>query len=250
MRELLRRFRFLFHRERFESDLDDEIRFHLEMKERKSGNPDAARRQFGNIGILKEVSREMWGWTSIERLWQDLRYAMRQLAANPGFSLIAALSLALGIGANTAIFGMIDHVMLRLLPVRDPQELLVMRGGVPYPRFEELRKRNAVFSEMFGSHVMTDLQVKMPGGADSLATGELVSGNYFQMLGVRPAMGRTILPEDDLAPESSPVAVISYGYWKRAFGGSTDVLGKRIRVRSGTANGNSSGLDVYDKPGA
>jgi hypothetical protein len=246
MREFWRRLRFLIHRNRFESDLDQEMRFHLEMKAHNAGDPYAARRQFGNVGLLKEVSREMWGWTSLERLWQDLRYALRQLAANPGFASIAILSLALGIGANTAIFGLIDHVMLRLLPVQNPQELLVIRRNVSYPRFEEIRRRNSVFSSMFGVHVMTDLDVKNLGSA----TGELVSGNYFQTLGVRAALGRTLLPEDDAAPESSPVAVIGYGYWKRAFGGSAGVLGKTIQVKTGKPNAGTSGLDVYDSPGS
>lgn len=243
MRELWRRLRFLFRRSEFEDDLDEEIRFHLDMKAQKTGDACAARRQFGNVANLKEVSREMWGWTSVERLWQDLRYASRQLAANPGFASIAVLSLALGIGANTAIFGLIDHVMLRFLPVRNPEELLVIRRNFSYPSFEELRRRNTVFSSIFGAHMMRDLEVKDLG----TATGELVSGNYFKMLGVRTALGRTLLPEDDTAPESSPVAVISYGYWKRVFGGSADVLGRKIQVRTGMANAGTSGLDVYDK---
>jgi predicted permease len=246
MREIWRRLRFLFHRERFESDLDEEMRFHLTMKAQKTGDAHAARRQFGNAAILKEVSREMWGWASLERLWRDLRYGMRQLAANPGFTAVAVLSLALGIGANTAIFSLIDHVMLRLLPVRSPEELLVIRGINSYPRFEEVRRRNTVFSAIFGVHVMNELDVKDKGRA----TGELVSGNYFQTLGVGAAMGRTILPEDDGAPESGPVAVISHGYWKRAFGGSADVLGKKIQVKTGQADANTGGLDVYDAPGS
>lgn len=246
MRELWRRLRFLIDRERFETDLDEEMRFHLEMKAQKTGDPYTARRQFGNAGILKEVSREMWGWMSVERLWQDLRYAKRQLAANPGFVAVAVLSLALGIGANTAIFGLIDHVMLRLLPVRHPEQLAVIRETVSYPRFEELRRRNAVFSSMLGVHLMTDLEVTHLGSA----TGELVSGNYFQTLGVPAALGRTLLPEDDAAPEAGPVAVISDGYWKRAFGASADVLGKKIQVRTGRPNAGTSGLDVYDAPGA
>lgn len=222
------------------------MRFHLEMKAQQSGDPHAARKQFGNVAILKEASREMWGWTSLERLGQDVRYAVRQLAANRGFAAIAVLSLALGIGANTAIFGLIDHVMLRLLPVRNPGELLVMRRTVSYPNFEEMRRRNAVFSSMFAVHVMTELEVKNLGSA----TGELVSGNYFQTLGVRAAIGRTLVPEDGRAPESSPVAVIGYGYWKRVFGGSPDVLGKQIQVKTGKANAGTSGLDVYDRPGS
>src|SRR5262252_2724916 len=133
MRELWRRLRFVIDRGRFECDLDEEMRFHLEMKARKLGDARAAQRQFGNTAMLKEVSREMWGWASLERLWQDLRYAIRQFGANPGFASFAVLSLALGIGANTAIFGLIDHVMLRYLPVRNPEELLVVERSFSYP---------------------------------------------------------------------------------------------------------------------
>src|ERR1043166_5889159 len=165
----------------------------------------------------------MPGWKSVEGLFQDLRYATRQLGRNPGFAIVAVLSLALGIGANTAIFGLIDHVMLRLLPVRNPEELLVVRGLFSYPRFEQIRDRNEVFSGVFGSHTLTDMTVKTPGNPTGQATGELVSGTYFQLLGVNTVIGRPILPEDDRAPESSPVAVISYGFWKQTFGGSPDV---------------------------
>src|ERR1043166_3177848 len=105
----------------------------------------------------------MPGWKSVEGLFQDLRYATRQLLQNPGFAAVAVLSLGLGIGANTAIFGLIDHVMLRLLPVRSPEELLVIRRTVSYPRFEEMRRRNTVFSSMTGVHLMTDLDVKNLG---------------------------------------------------------------------------------------
>src|SRR5215471_6939775 len=246
MREFWRRLRFLRDRERFESDLDEEMRFHLAMKAQKSGDAYAAQRQFGNVGTLKEASRDMWGWASWERLWQDLRYALRQLAAHPGFTAIAVLSLALGIGANTAIFGLIDHVMLRLMPVKHPEELLVIRRTVSYPRFGEIRRRSTVFSAMFGVHIITDMDVKNMG----TATGELVSGSYFQTLGVGPLIGRTLLPEDDAAPESSPVAVIGYGYWKRMFGSSPDVLGRKIQVKTGKADAGTSGLDIYDKPGS
>src|SRR5580704_13381452 len=114
----------------------------------------------------------MWGWASMERLWQDLRYATRQLAASPGFAAIATLSLALGIGANTAIFGLIDHVMLRLLPVKNPEELTVIRGNCSYPRFEEVRKLNDVFAATVGVHVMPDMEAQVQGGTPGRATGE------------------------------------------------------------------------------
>lgn len=245
MRELWRRLKYLCHAREFESDLDEEMQFHLEMKAQKTGGRDQARKQFGNVGILKEVSREMWGWSSLERLFQDLRYALRQLARNPGFASVAILSLALGIGANTAIFSMIDHVMLRLLPVSHPEELMVIRGHYSYPRFEDLRDRNGAFSAMVGTHSMADMEVKI-GGATSRAAGELVSGNYFSALGVGATIGRKILLDDDRAAESGPVAVVSHAYWKRAFAGSADVLGRKIQVRSGMGNADTYGLDVYD----
>ncbi len=181
---------------------------------------------------------------------QDFRYALRQLLRNPGFAFIATLSLALGIGANTAIFGLIDHVMLKLLPVRNPSELAVIRGQFSFPRYEDIRDRNQVFSSVVATHSLSDMTVSIPGQPSGQATGELVTANYFQMLGVNSILGRTLLPEDDRAPESSPVAVISNGYWKRMFGGSADVLGKKIQVRSGSGNANTGGLDIYDGPGA
>jgi len=243
--EIWRRLKFAFRRREFESDLEEEMRFHLEMKAQKTGDRDQARKQFGNVGILKEVSREMWGWSTIERLFQDLRYALRQLARNPGFAAVAILSLALGIGANTAIFSLIDHVMLRLLPVSHPEELLVIRRHYSYPRFEELRDRNQAFSAMFGTHSMSGMEVKT-GDATSRVAGELVSGNYFSALGVGATIGRMILPGDDRAAESGPVAVVSHAYWKRAFAGSADVLGRKIQVRSGMGDADTYGLDVYD----
>jgi hypothetical protein len=246
MSEIWRRIKFLFHAREFESDLDEEMRFHLEMKAQKTGDLDQARKQFGNVGMLKEVSREMWGWSSLERLFQDLRYALRQLTRNPGFAAVAILSLALGIGANTAIFSMIDHVMLRLLPVSHPEELMVVRGSRSYPRFELIRDRNQVLSATIGTHLMDQMEVNIQGRSASQAAGELVSGNYFPVLGVGAKIGRTILPDDDRAAESGPVAVLSYAYWQRMFGGSTDVLGRKMQVRTGQLSGGTSGLDVYD----
>jgi predicted permease len=244
MNDLWRRFKFLFHRGEFESDLEEEMQFHLEMKARKGGDVQQARKQFGNIGILKEVSREMWGWSSLERLWHDVRYALRQTARNPGFAAVAILSLGLGIGANTAIFSMIDHVMLRLLPVSHPEELMVVRGSYSYPQFDEIRDRNQVFLATIGIHGIPELEVNLDG-AQSRAVGELVSGNYFSALGVRAVIGRTILQDDDRSAESGPVAMISHEYWKRLFGGSADVLGRKIEVRTGNPNAGTSGLDVY-----
>src|SRR5689334_7626091 len=108
-----------------------------------------------------------------------MRFAFRQLLKNPGFTIVAVLTLALGIGANTAILSLIDHVMLRLLPVRSPEELVVIPGHFSYPRYERLRDLNDVFSGVFGSHLLPDLEVSIPGQPPDQVVGELVSGAYF-----------------------------------------------------------------------
>src|SRR5437879_4800365 len=124
----------------------------------------------------------------------DLKFAFRQLLKNPGFTAVAVLTLALGIGANTAIFSLIDHVLLRLLPVRNPQELVVVAGQFSYPRYEKLRERNQVFAGFFATHALGDMTLSVPGQAASPAMGELVSGSYFQTLGVGAFLGRVLLP--------------------------------------------------------
>src|SRR5204862_5462064 len=135
----------------------------------------------------------------------------------PGFTAVAVVTLALGIGANTAIFSLFDQVLLRRLSVRNPQELMVIHGNFSYPHFEQIRERNGIFSGIFGAHVLPAMRVGIPGQPNGEVTGELVSGSYFATLGVGAVLGRTLLPEDDRAPESSPVAVISHAFWKRAF---------------------------------
>ena len=126
MREVLRRLRWMFRRVVFERDLDEELRFHVEMKGTESGNPHESRRQFGNVALLKEDSRAMWTFTFWEQLAQDLRYGLRAMAAHKLFAAMAVLSLALGIGANTAIYSFMDAIMLRALPVSHPEELVLL----------------------------------------------------------------------------------------------------------------------------
>ena len=167
-------------------------------------------------------------------LLHDLKYALRMLAKNPGFTAVAVLTLALGIGANTAIFSVINVVLLRMLPVSHPEELVFLRWEsphnvteyLPYPMFDRLRKDNEVLAGMFGFHSLrlaTNLDGK-PG----LAAGELVSGNYFSLLGVRTIIGRRFTAEEDRVPGAEPFAVISYGYWKRQFGLDPAIVGRSI----------------------
>lgn len=190
-------------------------------------------------------------------LWQDVRYAIRLLSRSPGFAAVAVLTLALGIGGNTAIFSLIDAVMLRVIPVRDPQQLVLLNwaahkspkyhmswsygdcGGhfgaanptgcsFSHPFVNAIRSQTNFFSGLaaFAGAGQLDLA---GNGAASLIKGQYVSGDFFQTLGVQPALGRTIVPADD-APSASPVVVLNYGYWQRALGGSPSAIGQAIRL--------------------
>src|SRR5579859_2848845 len=177
-------------------------------------------------------------------LWQDLRYGLRMLGKSPAFTVIAILTLALGIGANTAIFSFTDQVLLRNLPVPNPEQLVVLRSPGPnpgstwsdgdgaesfsYPMYKDLRDRSSVFSGLLACFPV-DVNVSGHGTTQS-AQGELVSGNFFETLGVRPALGRVFLASDETAPGANPVAVLSYGYWTRQFGADLSILNKPLTV--------------------
>ncbi|MGB6877561.1 MAG: ABC transporter permease [Candidatus Acidiferrales bacterium] len=182
-------------------------------------------------------------------LIQDIKYALRMLAKSPGFAAIAILTLALGIGANTAIFSFTDQVLLRMLPVPDPGQLVVLRSPGPnpgrtssdltdnaqifsYPMYKDLRDRSSVFSGLLACFAV-DVNVSGHGSTQS-GTGELVTGNYFQTLEVQPALGRVFDANDETAPGANPVAVLSYGYWTRKFGADPSILDKTLTV-NGTA---------------
>src|SRR5690348_5898867 len=190
-------------------------------------------------------------------LFQDLRYGLRMLTKSPGFAAVAVLTLALGIGANTAIFTIIDAVMYRSLPVHDPSRLVVMswtahkepeRNSVssfgdceveskdpsgcsfPYPFFELIRSNKAAFAGVTAFAGPPQL-VLSGNGAARIAEGELVTGDYFSTLGVNAAVGRTLRPEDD-SPSAPPAVVLSYAYWQSAFGGEASVVGRTISLNS------------------
>ncbi len=170
----------------------------------------------------------------MQTLWQDLRYGVRMLAKRPGFTLIVVLTLALGIGANTAVFSLIDAFLLRQLPVRDPEQLFFVRattprggitGSFPYPTFEQFRDRNRSFSGIFAFD-STRVSVTVEGRPE-MVEGDFVSGNYFDVLGVRAILGRTFTADDDQTGKP-PVAVIGHRYWERRFGRDPAVIGKTI----------------------
>ncbi len=182
-------------------------------------------------------------------LMQDMKYGLRMLLKSPGFTVIAILTLALGIGANTAIFSFTDQVLLRTLPVPNPQELVILRSPGPnpgrtssdltdsaqvfsYPMYKDLRERSTVFSGLLACFAL-DVNVTGHGSTQS-GTGELVSGNFFQTLEVGPALGRVFDANDETAPGANPVAVLSYGYWTKKFGADPSILNQPITV-NGTA---------------
>src|SRR4051812_40497662 len=180
----------------------------------------------------------------METLWQDLRYGIRTLLKNPGFTIIAVMTLALGLGANTAIFSLTDQILLRRLPVERPDELVVLRSPGPrqghvwsdgngdtsfaYPLYKELRDKNNIFSGLLARFAVS-LSVAGEGQTER-AEGELVSGNYFDVLGVRPALGRVFTEEDDRVAGAGTVIVLSHGYWTRHFGADRGILNKTINV--------------------
>src|ERR1700732_4627251 len=171
---------------------------------------------------------------------QDLRYAVRTFRKSPVFVVVAVLSLAFGIGANMAIFTLVDQLLLQLLPVKDPQQLVLLWGRGPhygsnngryklsYPMYEDFRDHNQVFSGMF-CRWQTSMSVSSDGRTERVE-GELVSGTYFPVLGVGPALGRLFTAEEDKTPGAAPYAVLSYRYWLSRYSGSPQVIGKKLIV--------------------
>ncbi len=244
--DLLLRLRSLFHRKKVEAELDDELRFHFENQVSKlvqSGLTPAeaqrrARLEFGGMEQLKEEHRDARGVNFIETLLQDVRYGLRILGRTPVITSVAILSLALGIGANTAIFTMMDAVMLRLLPVRNPQELVQVRIRAPKsgtemngyftnPLWEQLRDQQDVFSNAFAwSETRFDLA---QGGAVQYANGLWASGGTFETLGRRPAAGRLLTAADDQRG-CAGAAVISYAFWQDRYGGAEGAIGSDLSL--------------------
>ena len=245
MKELWRRLRYRFLGARFDHDLEEEMRLHVDLRAADGqaaglaadAAQAAARRQFGNATQVQEKSREAWGWTRIDSWRQDVRYGLRTLAANPGFTATAVLSLALGIGANTAIFSILNAVLLRSLPVEDPQGLVQVRMGaegddeLTNPIWEQVRDRQTAFS---GALAYAPDRFDMADGGESHnATGLWVSGDFFRVLGVPAVAGRVFTREEDRRG-TAPLAVISYSFWKRNFDGNAGAIGKTVRLNRHT----------------
>ncbi len=232
-------------RKQREQDLDDEIRAHLAMAVRerieRGEDPDEAeanaRREFGSATLVKEVTREMWGWRWLETLLQDMRYGLRQLRRNPGFTAVAVLTLALGIGANTAIFSVVNEVLLQTPPYKSPGRLVMVWATHPRRGIEtdlvtpadflDWKTQNHVFAQIAGS---TDEIFTLTGMGDpEQVIGYSFSAQFFHVLGVKAMLGRTFVPSED-KPGSDHVVVLSYRFWQRLFGGDKNVLDRVITL--------------------
>ena len=234
-----------------DAELRDELKSHLDMaiadRIARGESPEeaaaAARRQFGNLSQIQEATRDMWGRRWLEHLAQDVRYALRTFRRNRAFALVAILSLTLGIGANTALFEVVDAVRLRSLPIADPGNLLEVRlasmdgargafqtihESVTQPIWRELQARQQAFTLFAWSRASFNLA---EGGEARPADGLWVSGEFFNVLGLRPARGRLLSPEDDRTG-CAPRAVLGYGFWQRHYGGDPSIVGRTINIRN------------------
>ena len=257
--ELLRRLRMTRHRDQLDRDLEEEMRLHLKLREEqlieRGLSPEKARHRahvkFGNTTHHKEVSQMTWGSEMLESFVQDVVYGTRALFRSPGLTIVALVSLALGIGANTAIFSLLDAVLLRALPVKDPSQLVLLGNGeasgifnsfadselYSYPFFRQLQQKNAVFSDVAATFsMMSDLhgfvanESGQIGAATEMMHASLVSGSYFPLLGVPPQIGRTLNESDDTLQGDHPVVVVSHGFWERSLAGDPHVLGRKLKL--------------------
>jgi len=224
---------------RRDEELDEEVRSHLRMaaseRVERGETPEqaerAARREFGNVGLVKEVTRGVWGWRWLRQFGQDLRYGLRTMRRGPGFAAVAIMTLALGIGANTAIFSVVNAVLLRPLPYREPAGLVtVLHDGwkpVAPANFLDWREQSGAFESIAAAQLwgLTMTGRDRPEQLEVLQT----SAEMFQVLGVDAALGRTFAAGED-QPGREHVVVLSHGFWQRRFGGAADVVGQQVML--------------------
>jgi len=248
--------RALFRRDQLEREMAKEMQFHLEreteLNMRRGLSFDEARRAarvaFGGVEQMKEGSRDVRGTARVESIVRDLRYAIRSLESRPAFTVTVIATLALGIGANTAIFTLVDALLLRPLPVSHPEQLVIVSDpaqvntntdGAPltdyvsFPLYKDVRARNTVFSDMYATGWAGTIDAKIGAGPDATSEqphARFVTGNFFSVLGVPPYVGRTFTAAEDQSPGQDPVAVLTYDYWQRRFSGSRAAIGTVMRV--------------------
>src|SRR5215471_2554302 len=242
------RVRTLLRRDQVERELDEEFRYHIERRTEqeitRGHTPDEARaiavRAMDGIERKKEECRDMRRINWLGDFLQDVEYALRNLSQSPGFTATILIVLGLGIGANTAVFSVIDAVLLKTLPVREPEQLfqLIRPGGenfdqenayFSYLMFRGMSERVAPFADLILDGASDDNKAYIGDASEQPVKRQAVSGNYFEVLGVQPALGRLLEPGDDREPGKGPVVVLSYGFWKRRFNLDPAVLGQTIR---------------------
>jgi hypothetical protein len=245
MRQFLRRAWYLLRQRQADADLAEEMAFHRAMTQRDHENRGvesseagfASRRTFGSAALASDQSRDVWIPSWLQGIGQDFRLAVRTLRATPVVTLVAILSLALGIGANTAIFSLVNSLVLRTLPVKEPSRLVLLSDsatkGAQYWHFivwDQIRHRGEVF-ESAGAWFFTRFDLAT-AGETQLVDGVWASGSFFDALGVRAMLGRTFSVADDRPDGGAdgPVMVISYGFWQRRLGGKRDVMGRRLNI--------------------
>ena len=247
----MKRLRPLLRRSAVEREMDAEMRFHYErlvddFVAQGMSWEEARRRarlEFGGMEQVKDDAREARMAAIADRLWRELGSAARSLARSPGFSLVAVAIVALGIGANTAMFSLLDQAILRDLPVKDPGRLVLFHSsGVnpgmdrgsdrklsfSYPKFSDFRDRADVFEGVAGR--FTTSGGLLYGGVTERVSVEAVTGNFFDVVGIRAASGRLLTPADDRTRMGHPVAVLGYSYWQRRFGGDPAIIGQKVTL--------------------
>jgi putative ABC transport system permease protein len=235
LRELARRLSMLMHRRQFDADLEEEVRLHLELRQEEqfeSGmTPNearaAARRRFGNAMYLKEESRIAWGWEWFENLAQDVRYGFRMLRKSPGFTAVAILTLALGIGANTAIFSVINGVLLSPLPYRNPKQLVVIKEHDSLPNVMDIQRQTRAFSQ--GGGINVD-RMDYTGGTEPVQVRVgFIDAGFLETLGVQPMLGRIISSGEDV--RGGPrLAMVSNHFWQNYLGSDPHAVGNTIQL--------------------
>ena len=240
------RVRALFAAPQLDRDLDDELRSHIEMETeenlRRGMTPAEARRrallEFGGVTQTAEIYRETRAVAWVEALLQDIRYALRGFRRAPGFTAVAILSLALGIGVNTTLFSLVNMLILRPLPVQDPAQLVTFssqqKGNFPmpafsYPEYRDIRDQTTGALSGILAYCDGLDGLNADGRADRVIT-HYVTGNYFTLLGVKPLLGRVILPSEGNVEGADPVLVLGYSYWKAHFASDPNVIGKRVLI--------------------
>ena len=238
-----------FRRGSLERGLDRELQYHFDRRiadltAAGIPEPEARRRAAVELGLaqVREEVRDVWltGW--LRDFLYDLRFSARSFLRSPGFTAATLLSLALGIGATTAIYSLVDQVILHALPVREPERLVLLDWNadglitgtvgsfnlMPYSICHELQQQTRLFD---GVLCRAEIEVNLTARGDPRpVAGEIVSGSYFSVLGVGPALGRVIEPEDDAAFGAGPVVVLSYDFWQAQFGGAADIVGRKVLI--------------------